>query len=240
MSELNGVYGALVKAQEEFPSIGRDKSVKVTSKSGASYTFKYAPLDSIMAKVGPVLAQNGLALTQPFGVSEQGGPILETMLIHTDGSMIRSQLPLPVHQGATAQELGSLITYCRRYAIVAILGLATEDDDDANHASGNTVQARQDRSQATGDGQASDPHGLQQSRGDAVQTFDSTDKQQAMIRRLEKKLGIEPGSNLDALSKGAASARIEELLAMEEGGVPVSAPGGADLDADIPFAPSEF
>ena len=46
MSE-NGVYGALVKAQEQFPPIGRDKSVKVTSKSGASYTFKYAPLDSI-------------------------------------------------------------------------------------------------------------------------------------------------------------------------------------------------
>ena len=134
---MTGVYGALVKAQAEFPSITRDRSVKVTAKSGASYTFAYAPLDSIMAKVGPVLAANSLAVTQTFGVAETGGPLLETSLIHADGSSISGSLPLSVQAGATAQEFGSLVTYCRRYAIVAILGLATEEDDDANHASGN-------------------------------------------------------------------------------------------------------
>ena len=180
----NCVYGALVKAQQAFPAITRDRTVTVQTRTGGSYKFAYAPLDSIMAKVGPELGKNGLAVTQVFGVSDTGAPSLNTILAHEDGSTIQGQLPLPVHPGASAQELGSLITYCRRYAIVAILGLATEEDDDANHASGNSVQARQSSSQSSAgaavtstDGTSSapaDPHGLQASRGDAVQPGQET------------------------------------------------------------------
>lgn len=238
MSEQNGVYAALVKAQAEFPAISKDKSVKVTAKSGASYTFKYAPLDSILAKVGPVLAANGLAITQTFGVSPTGSPTLNTALVHTDGSTISGDLPLPVHQGASAQELGSLITYCRRYAIVAILGLATEEDDDANHASGNTVQARQVASQSVGDGQETDPHGLAESRGDSVapgQVIVGFGKHKGTMVKDVPRSYWEWWLGQDGRKDETILAAVEAHLGVQ----PVPAAGGANYDDDIPFAPSE-
>jgi hypothetical protein len=48
-------------------------------------------------------------------------------------------MALPRTDGGTIQALGSAITYLRRYAIQAILGIAAEEDDDANGAAGNTV-----------------------------------------------------------------------------------------------------
>lgn len=249
MSE-NGVYGALVKAQEEFPPITRDRAVTVETRTGGSYTFAYAPLDSIMAKVGPVLAKNSLAVTQTFGVSETGGPLLETALVHSDGSKIRGSLPLPVHQGASAQELGSLVTYCRRYAIVAILGLATEEDDDANHASGNTVQARQGGSQNAGgtssggpvkpvpaasenaaDGPP-DPHGLQASRADAVQPGQ-------VIVPFGKHKGTQvkdvPRSYWDWWLAQDGNKNQEVLAAVELHLGLTTTPAGDTLDPSIPF-----
>lgn len=270
MSDPNGVYGALVKAQEAFPAITRDRTVTVQTKAGGSYRFAYAPLDSIMAKVGPVLAQNGLAITQTFDVAESGGPLLVTTLAHADGSMIFGSLPLPVQLGASAQELGSLITYCRRYAIVAILGLATEEDDDANHASGNTVQARQGGSQngTPPAEKVDDPHGLQQSRGDAaepgphtitatIQAVDAkegTSKQGKPYTKHTIRTNSGDFSTFDSGSAELARAGIgceasityeqskfgADLKGIEILALASSAPGGADLDADIPFMASEF
>ena len=92
--------------------------------------------------------------------------------------------------------------------------------------------------EATFSAAPADPHGLQESRGDTGAYPAATDKQQAMVKRLEKKLGVSPLTDTTTLTKSGASTLIEELLAMESG--LASAPGGADLDADIPFAPVQF
>lgn len=103
-------------------------------------------------------------------------------------------------------------------------------------ASKQEVQARQGGSQNGGDGQGGDTQGLQQARGDTV-TYDATDPQKNLIKRLESKLDVTPRTNVDAISKRDASKLIEELKAMEEGvTVPAAAKGGGDMD-DIPFAP---
>ena len=50
---------------------------------------------------------------------------------------------MPLDRGSLSwQEYGSAITYARRYALVAILGVASEEDDDGNAASGNTAKTR--------------------------------------------------------------------------------------------------
>lgn len=129
------LYAALARAQGAFPPIPRDRTVRVQTKTGGSYTFSYAPLDTILDKVRPALAANGLALTQIFH-----GENLVTSLLHEDGGTIESTLALP-RQGSSWQEYGSAITYARRYTLVALLGIASEEDDDGNAASGNTATA---------------------------------------------------------------------------------------------------
>jgi hypothetical protein len=128
------LFGALAAAQGAFPPITKDKRVTVRTRDGREYSFSYAPLELILEKTRPALRENGIALTQTF----RGGALV-TSLLHAGGGMIESVLPLE-RSGGSWQEFGSAVTYARRYAVVAILGIATEEDDDANHASGNTVE----------------------------------------------------------------------------------------------------
>lgn len=120
------LYGALSKAQSEFPTITRDKEV-----DSRSYKFKYAPLDAIIASVRPVLAKHGLAFAQVID-----GNDLVTMLLHESGGSIQGRAPID-HEG-TIQQYGSAITYLRRYALQAILGIAAEEDDDGERAGART------------------------------------------------------------------------------------------------------
>lgn len=133
------LFAAFSKAQAEFPPITRGRDVEVQTKSGGKYTFAYATLAAILADVKPVLSQHGLAVTQLLTAADDGRPAIRTMLVHEGGGFIDGCLPIKT-DGMNPQEVGSLVTYCRRYALVSLLGIAPEDDDDANKATGN--QAR--------------------------------------------------------------------------------------------------
>lgn len=133
--DFGALAAALAKAQASFPTIQRDKEVTVTMKSGGSYKFKYAPLDTILAAVRKPLADNGLAIVQLLDDGE-----LVTMLLHSGGAKVAGRIALG--QTSTVQELGSAITYLRRYALQALLGIAAEEDDDGNRASGNMATQR--------------------------------------------------------------------------------------------------
>jgi hypothetical protein len=131
--DLGTLAAALSKAQGEFGPITRDKTVTVQKKQGGQYTFSYAPLDQIMNQVRAPLRDNGLTLTQ---ILDADG--LVTMLIHSSGAYLRGVTPLP--ETSDVQAFGSAITYLRRYSVVSILGIATEEDDDGNRAAGNQVR----------------------------------------------------------------------------------------------------
>ena len=126
---------ALAKAQAAFPAISRDREVTVQMKSGGSYTFKYAPLDTILAAVRAPLADNGLAIVQLLDED-----VLVTSLLHESGAILSGRTPIPQTEGI--QAYGSAITYLRRYAIQALLGIAAEEDDDGNRAAGNDATTR--------------------------------------------------------------------------------------------------
>jgi len=96
------------------------------------YKSKYASLDTIWETIRKPLSENGLSIAQTMNLIESNS-VLETTLYHTSGEWISgTQLVNPVKNDP--QGLGSAITYARRYSLSAILGLVSDDDDDANTA----------------------------------------------------------------------------------------------------------
>lgn len=139
---FNKIAGALAKAQGEFPAVEKTKTVRVRTKTGGMYEFSYAPLDTILAAVRPALTKNGLSITQVFA-----DDTMMTVLIHESGQFLESRMKLP--QRDVPQEFGSIISYYRRYAIQALLGIVAEEDDDGNIAAGNTVEKTVPSTQTT-------------------------------------------------------------------------------------------
>lgn len=128
---------ALSKFQGSVKQPKLNKSVTVKTNTGGSYKFQYADLGACVAAAAPALNENGLAVTQTIQ-----GQVLVTTLSHTSGEFINSQMPLNQQTlfSTAFQSIGSMITYLKRYAYCAILGLVADDDDDANAACGNQVQ----------------------------------------------------------------------------------------------------
>ena len=100
------------------------------------FKSKYAPLNEVLNLVRPILTKYGLSIIQ--SPSAQGDSVtVTTMILHESGEWIRlDPLTLKADKN-TAQGIGSAITYARRYALSAALGISSEDDDDGNIASGN-------------------------------------------------------------------------------------------------------
>ena len=116
---------ALCKFQAEVETI-RKKETNPFFKS------KYADLSSILNVIKDPLTKNGLSFVQ-FPSGEYG---LTTILMHISGEWIEESYKMtPVKNDP--QGAGSVITYQRRYALGAILGLNIDEDDDGNKGSGN-------------------------------------------------------------------------------------------------------
>lgn len=95
------------------------------------FKSKYTSLDHIINKVEAPLHNAGLSFAQ-FPDGENG---LTTILIHVEsGEYLEATYTIPLAKN-DPQGAGSALTYMRRYALGAVLGLATETDDDANSAS---------------------------------------------------------------------------------------------------------
>ncbi len=125
---MSEITKALIKFKKAAPSIIKDKTAKVISKrTGKEYHYSYAGLPEVMDAIDPILSECGLFLTQVFD-KENGSTLLITRVMHEAGELIASTIELPIN-GLAPQEVGSVITYYRRYSALAILGLAAEDDD---------------------------------------------------------------------------------------------------------------
>lgn len=138
---ISDLAAALAKFQADMPPVGKSARVKVKTKSGGEYAFNYAPLSAITDAIRPGLAANGLAYVQMVSDAERGVAI-ETVLMHQSGQWISGRFTMPASGGP--QEIGSAITYARRYALTAMLGIVADEDDDGNAAAGNSYQ-RQER-----------------------------------------------------------------------------------------------
>lgn len=131
MDTLDKLVPALIK----FQSVVKPPA---KTKTNPHLQNKYADLADIIDVIREPLSQNGFAFTQMVN----GGTLI-TILMHESGQSLTAETSLMLDK-QTMQGMGSAITYARRYALSAILGIAAEDDDDGNGAS----SARNVQSQA--------------------------------------------------------------------------------------------
>lgn len=123
------LFTAMAKAQGEFTTVEK-------GKDNPFFKSKYAPLDSIIEMIRPILAAHGLSVMQFTDIPESGtGVIIETVIAHSTGQYVSGRLLMPMAK-VDPQGAGSSITYGRRYALAAALGIVSDEDVDGN---GNEV-----------------------------------------------------------------------------------------------------
>lgn len=126
--EMKNLYKALAKFRQQ---------LKQPVKDGANPYFKstYVTLDGVIKAVDTALEGTGLSYIQEAATSD-GLPAVRTVLFHEDGgTMASGWLSLPLKNGATPQDVGSLLTYAKRYQLAAFFGVSSDVDDDGNSAS---------------------------------------------------------------------------------------------------------
>lgn len=135
---------ALVAAQADLRAPIKNREVTVRSDKG-NYKFKYATFDGIIEDVlRPALPKHGLWFVQ-FVRDGQ----MVTRIIHASGQFLDAGVPMPGLPNEP-QKAGSALSYFKRYSLCSAFGLAAEEDDDGNMASGNHYAAS-DRGPAAGD-----------------------------------------------------------------------------------------
>lgn len=118
---------ALVMAQAEFSAVPKESE-------NPFFKSKYAALPDVIKHTSPVLSKHGLAVSQFISNDGNGNDSLTTVLIHESGEyMLHSMLLHLVKDDPQSQ--GSAVTYARRYAYMACLGVVSDEDDDGNAAS---------------------------------------------------------------------------------------------------------
>lgn len=119
------IFQAFIRAQKAF-------GPALKTSTNPHFRSRYADLSACVEAVIDALNDNGLGLLQITHQSE-GGVCVETVLVHESGDTLSSgMLHVPASK-ADAQGYGSALTYARRYSLMAICGIAPEDDD-GNHA----------------------------------------------------------------------------------------------------------
>jgi hypothetical protein len=119
---MKSIYKALADFQQECP---------VIHEGTKGYSYTYADLTTIFGVINPILAKNNLGFTQLINDN-----CVESRLFHTEsGEVLKSVTTIPrdvTLKGMNEfQVMGSAITYIRRYALSAMLGIVTDKDADA-------------------------------------------------------------------------------------------------------------
>jgi len=130
---IKNLLPALMDAQKEIPTM---------PKNAKAYGYNYTDLDTITSVIKPILARHNISYMQSVGMDDEGRSTLTTRIFSRDGEYIEDVTMLPVIQSAknnSAQTMGMAITYVRRYALCAMLGITSDEDVDANPVMGNSV-----------------------------------------------------------------------------------------------------
>ena len=133
MSDTISLAVALAELQRNLPKVGKDKTARVTSqRTGRTHTYDYVNLATVSAAILPLMADLGLSFLCKPTFGPNGEFALVYRLLHVSGQSEDGLYPLP--GSGSPQEIGSAITYARRYCLCAVTGVAPDEDDDDGQA----------------------------------------------------------------------------------------------------------
>jgi len=130
------IYQKLLEFQTNIESIKKDGKNSFFKKPDGRAS-SYATLPNILENVKPILNALKLVLTQPI----VNGEVFSIVTCTETGESVTSSVSLPTN--LNAQQIGSAITYFRRYTLTSLLSLEIDEDDDGNKASGNNQKPAQ-------------------------------------------------------------------------------------------------
>ena len=132
---IGAIAAALARAQGELtnPEKSLTGTIRWPLPGEGEKTFRYASLASGLDIVRKSLGRHEIATIQTTAIDPDSGQIrLTTLLAHASGEWISSDWPVcPVSEIGTPHRMGKALTYARRYALFALVGIAGEDDLDA-------------------------------------------------------------------------------------------------------------
>lgn len=196
---MKGIATALAKAQ-----VNMGKALK--QANNPHFRSKYADLGNVMDACLPALNEAGIALIQPTGEDEHGRYV-ETILIHGEsGEQLTCRVPLIVSKN-DMQGYGSAVTYARRYGLMAMAGIAPEDDD--GHAASKAPPKQEQRQQKP---QEPDAEAIQNAKGYLAEA-DSLDDLKERWGRIPKPVAA---SAEVIAAKDAAKERLSKTIIDDE------------------------
>jgi len=135
--EFNAAFG---RFQDQCPTIVKNKTAKIATKSGASFGYRYADLEQVAKLLREPLRDNGLSYS--FDTEQGERSIVVTCQVrHIGGHCEQSTVTIPIDTGARmsmAQTVGSAMMYAKRNALINALGLTACDDADDDGAGGES------------------------------------------------------------------------------------------------------
>ena len=132
---IGAIAAALAKAQAELtnPEKSLIATIRASNPRENDQTFRYAALSSGLDIVRKALGGHEIATVQTTAIDKEAGLIrLTTTLAHASGEWLSSEWPVcAIAETAAPRRMGAALTYARRYALFALVGIAGEDDLDA-------------------------------------------------------------------------------------------------------------
>lgn len=128
----NNLYARFMKVLNEVPNFVTDETAQAGNR-----TYKYLNLATILKTIKPVFEKHGLAFSQRVtfdnaGEARQVIGTVETIIFDDKDLMVACSYPFFVT--GDPQQVGSAITYARRYSLYAVLGIFPDKDDDGAYA----------------------------------------------------------------------------------------------------------
>lgn len=128
----NNLYTRFMKVLNEVPNFVTDETAQAGNR-----TYKYLNLATILKTIKPVFEKHGLAFSQRVTFSNEGEArqvigTVETIIFDDKDLMVACSYPFFVT--GDPQQVGSAITYARRYSLYAVLGIFPDKDDDGAYA----------------------------------------------------------------------------------------------------------
>lgn len=128
----NNLRNKFMQVLNEVPNFVTDETAQAGNR-----TYKYLNLATILKTIKPVFEKHGLAFSQRVTFSNEGEArqvigTVETIIFDSEEQMVACSYPFFVT--GDPQQVGSAITYARRYSLYAVLGIFPDKDDDGAYA----------------------------------------------------------------------------------------------------------